>query len=168
MENSRNVKIITGLSKEIFQTEIYPQRKPVILRGVDIGDCKEKWTKEYLAENGGSVEVKIHVSKTHQMDFIHKNFLYRSLPFNELLRRASEEKHTEYFIDENEKYYLRALGTGDPRKDIADIRNDFPNLAKDIVIPELFDASQFFSSVLRVASKSMQLWTHYDVTRFFI
>lgn len=55
----------------------YFQRKPVVLRGLDIGSCKEKWTSEYLVEKGGDREVKIHVSKTPQMDFINKNFMYR-------------------------------------------------------------------------------------------
>jgi tRNA wybutosine-synthesizing protein 5 len=53
------------------------QREPVILRGLNIGPCTEKWSPEYLAVKGGERDVKIHVSKTAQMDFINKNFMYR-------------------------------------------------------------------------------------------
>ena len=66
------------------------------------------------------------------------------------------------FIKQTEKYYLRALGD-DPRKDVANISIHFPELARDINIPDFFEPSQFFSSVFRMASKGTQLWTHYDV-----
>ncbi|XP_069471900.1 tRNA wybutosine-synthesizing protein 5 isoform X2 [Ambystoma mexicanum] len=62
----------------------------------------------------------------------------------------------------DEKYYLRSLGD-DPRKDIADIRKQFPLLSEDIKIPEFFEDDQFFSSVFRISSPGLQLWTHYDV-----
>ena len=75
------------------------QRQPAVLRGVDIGECRTKWTAEYLAAAGGSREVKIHVCPTHQMDFINKNFAYKSLPFNEFVRRAAAMGDLEkYFI----------------------------------------------------------------------
>ena len=44
-----------------------------------------------------------------------------TLPFNELIKRASQTVQTEFFQSENEKYYLRSLGT-DERKDVADIK----------------------------------------------
>lgn len=51
------------------------------------------------------------------------------------------------------------------RKDIADINVQFPELASDLVIPDLFPREKFFSSVFRIASKGLQLWTHYDVRK---
>ncbi|KAK6165655.1 hypothetical protein SNE40_022541 [Patella caerulea] len=160
--NVIEVETLSGIREDIFRSEIYPQRRPVVLKGLDIGPCTRKWTVDYLSKVGGSSEVKLHVCKTTQMDFISKNFLYRSLPFDVFVKRAAEEIHQEYFLDENEKYYLRALG-GDPRKDVADIKQQFPQLATDINFPNLFEEHQFFSSVLRIASKSTQLWTHYDI-----
>lgn len=54
------------------------QRKPVILRGQDIGNVTETWSSvDYLAEKGGTKPVKIHVSPVPQMDFINKNFAYK-------------------------------------------------------------------------------------------
>ncbi|KAK7506779.1 hypothetical protein BaRGS_00002254 [Batillaria attramentaria] len=151
-----------SVNKHIFLEEIYPRRRPAILRGVDIGPCKTKWNVEYLAKHAGDKEVKIHVSSNPQMDFIHKNFLYRSLPFSTLIKRSAESTHSEFFIDQDEVYYLRALGD-DPRKDIANIHQQFPDLAKDLNIPDFFEPSKFFSSVFRIASKGLQLWTHYDI-----
>ncbi|XP_060571208.1 tRNA wybutosine-synthesizing protein 5-like, partial [Ruditapes philippinarum] len=98
----RTVDIHQHVSQETFN-ELYTKREPAVLRGLDIGLCREKWTPEYLAEKGGDREVKIHVSKTAQMDFINKNFMYRSLPFSELVKRASKPKQEEFFIEEVKK-----------------------------------------------------------------
>ena len=48
-------------------------------------------------------------------------------------------------------------------QDVADLKQQFPELAGDVTIPQLFPDEQFFSSVLRVSSASLHLWTHYDV-----
>ncbi|KAM4626500.1 tRNA wybutosine-synthesizing protein 5 isoform 1-T3 [Discoglossus pictus] len=152
----------TDVDKEKFLKDIYPLRKPVVLKGIDLGPCRGRWTVDYLSRTGGDRKVKIHVSQVPQMDFIKKNFVYRTLPFDTFVRRAAEDKHLEYFISEDEKYYLRSLGE-DPRKDIADIRTQFPELAADIQIPQFFEEDQFFSSVFRISSPGLQLWTHYDV-----
>ncbi|XP_062045621.1 tRNA wybutosine-synthesizing protein 5 isoform X2 [Lepus europaeus] len=92
---------------------------------------------------------------------------HRTLPFDELVQRAAEEKHKEFFISEDEKYYLRSLGE-DPRKDVADIRKQFPLLEADIKFPNFFKKEQFFSSVFRISSSGLQLWTHYDVMDNFL
>lgn len=90
---------------------------------------------------------------------IHKT---RTLPFDKFIRRASQNKQIEFFIDENEKYYLRSLGT-DERKDIANIQTEYPEISNDICFPPLFESDKFFSSVFRISSSDLRLWTHYDV-----
>ncbi|KTF71872.1 hypothetical protein cypCar_00048639 [Cyprinus carpio] len=45
----------------------------------------------------------------------------------------------------------------------ADLRKQFPELAEDFHIPQFFEPEQFFSSVFRISSPGLQLWTHYDV-----
>ncbi|GAB5575865.1 tRNA wybutosine-synthesizing protein 5 [Prionailurus iriomotensis] len=147
---------LEGVSQEQFTQQLYPQRKPLVLEGIDLGACTSKWTVDYLSQVGGKKEVKIHVAAVAQMDFI------RTLPFDKLVQRAAEEKHEEFFISEDEKYYLRSLGE-DPRKDVADIRKQFPLLEGDIKFPKFFKEEQFFSSVFRISSPGLQLWTHYDV-----
>ncbi|XP_005373312.1 PREDICTED: tRNA wybutosine-synthesizing protein 5 isoform X2 [Chinchilla lanigera] len=163
MEGERvRVPRLAGVSAEHFTQHLYPQRKPLVLKGLDLGPCTSKWTVDYLSHVGGAREVKIHVATVAQMDFISKNFVYRTLPFNKLVQRAAEKKHDEFFISEDEKYYLRSLGE-DPRKDVADIRKQFPLLEGDIKFPKFFKEEQFFSSVFRISSPGLQLWTHYDV-----
>jgi len=67
-----------------------------------------------------------------------------------------------FFLQRDEKYYLRALGA-DPRKSIANLETDWPALAKEISTSSLCAEESFFSSVLRVGSPGIHLWTHYDV-----
>uniref|UniRef100_A0AAY5L7Z6 tRNA wybutosine-synthesizing protein 5 n=1 Tax=Esox lucius TaxID=8010 RepID=A0AAY5L7Z6_ESOLU len=151
-----------GVDKEVFRRDIYPMRRPVVLRDVGLGPCLDKWTLEYLTQKGGNCEVKVHVSTVPQMDFLHKNFVYRTLPFDKFIQRAAEKKHSDFFLCQDESYYLRSLGE-DVRKEPADLRKQFPELAEDFHIPEFFESDQLFSSVFRISSCGLQLWTHYDV-----
>lgn len=45
----------------------------------------------------------------------------------------------------------------------ADLSKQFPDLAEDFHVPRFFAPDQFFSSVFRISSCGLQLWTHYDV-----
>ena len=42
-------------------------------------------------------------------------------------------------------------------------RQQFPELIGDINFPPFFDEKKFFSSVFRISSNELRLWTHYDV-----
>lgn len=64
-----------------------------------------------------------------------------------------------------EYYYLRSVGK-DARKDVADIRKQFPELSKDFKFPFIIPEDKIFSSVFRLASKGVTVWTHYDVCYF--
>ncbi|XP_043988888.1 tRNA wybutosine-synthesizing protein 5 [Gambusia affinis] len=156
------VPIFTEVDRDVFLSEVYPGRSPAVLRGVHLGPCVDRWTVEYLAMKGGQREVKIHVSSVPQMDFLHKNFIYRTLPFDEFVKKAAETKHSDFFLAEEESYYLRSLGE-DVRKEPADLSRQFPDLAEDFHTPRFFELDQFFSSVFRISSCGLQLWTHYDV-----
>jgi tRNA wybutosine-synthesizing protein 5 len=131
--------------------------------------------------------ISVHVCPdlSGRLDFVRKNFVFKSLPFGEFLQRisVSQERYgtpTEieipranvetkneitrdsYFISPQERYYLRALGDN-ARKETADFSRDFPELCKYFKAPAFLPSSQTFSSVFRVSSNDMQLWTHYDV-----
>ncbi|KAK5861565.1 hypothetical protein PBY51_022950 [Eleginops maclovinus] len=162
LQETVSVPVFPAVDKDGFLRDIYPQRRPAVLRGLSLGECVEKWTVEYLGERGGDKEVKVHVSTVPHMDFLHKNFAYKTLPFNEFVKRASEKKHSDFFLCEDESYYLRSLGE-DVRKEPADMSKQFPGLAEDFLIPQFFEPDQFFSSVFRISSCGLQLWTHYDV-----
>ncbi|KAM9850540.1 tRNA wybutosine-synthesizing protein 5 [Aulostomus maculatus] len=156
------VPTYTGVDREVFLRDIYPQRRPAVLRGVSLGPCLDRWTTEYLAQKGGAKDIKVHVSTVPQMNFLHKNFVYKTLPFDEFVRRASEQRHSDFFLSEEESYYLRSVGE-DVRKEPADLSRQFPDLADDFHVPDFFEPHQFFSSVFRISSCGLQLWTHYDV-----
>ena len=145
-----------------FKEIIYPERLPVILKSVNIGTACSTWTPNYLANALGDIPVKVHVCAVSELDFLKKNFLYKTMKFNNFMNRVTVESHQDYFICPEEKYYLRSLGV-DARKDVADIRKQFPGLCEDIIFPPLFDTESFFSSVFRISSSGTQLWTHYDV-----
>uniref|UniRef100_A0A8C8W5T1 tRNA wybutosine-synthesizing protein 5 n=1 Tax=Peromyscus maniculatus bairdii TaxID=230844 RepID=A0A8C8W5T1_PERMB len=61
---------LRGVSREQFVEHLYPQRKPLVLEGLDLGSCTSKWTVDYLSQAGGTKEVKVHVAAVAQMDFI--------------------------------------------------------------------------------------------------
>mmetsp|Transcript_3059 Transcript_3059/g.8073 ORF Transcript_3059/g.8073 Transcript_3059/m.8073 type:complete len:315 (+) Transcript_3059:1032-1976(+) len=61
-----------------------------------------------------------------------------------------------------ERYYLRSMGS-DPRKEPSNLEASFPELAADVTLPPLFPPETFFSSVMRISSPGLRLWTHYDV-----
>ena len=50
---------------------------------------------------------------------------------------------------QTEKYCLRALGD-DPRNDIANIHEQFPDLAEDIKFSDFYPKEGFFSNVLKL------------------
>ncbi|KAK6643528.1 hypothetical protein RUM43_005038 [Polyplax serrata] len=138
-------------------------RKPLLIRNWDIGSCVKDWTSEYVSNKVGSEPVKIHVTKDEKMDFINKNFIYKTLPFDELIRRVFRYKQEDYFIDPFEKYYMRSLGN-DPRgRDVANFFLQCRTLAEDLNVPPFYDEKDFFSSVFRASSQGVQLWTHYDI-----
>jgi len=148
---------------DIFHQRISPKREPAVLRNLDIGEDWKNWTSEYLANKIGDVPVKIHVSPVPQMDFLKKNFLYKTLPFNEFITRSKQATQKEFFMSSTEKYYLRSIAVSNPRKGVANIEHDFPAIANDVKLPSFVPKEKIFSSVFRIASADLQLWTHYDV-----
>lgn len=162
MDNFLSVDVKCGIDSSNFEFEVQRHRKPCILKGLNIGPCTKKWTLKYLSEKAGSKITTVHVSETSQMDFVNKNYMYRKLPFAELITRASQKVHPEYFVSPNEYYYFRSLGD-DVRREPSNIHKQWPELHEDIKLPEFFPNNKFFSSVFRIASAGMQLWTHYDV-----
>ncbi|ESN93691.1 hypothetical protein HELRODRAFT_194025 [Helobdella robusta] len=144
----------------VFKTQLYQKRVPLVIKSLNIGSCVENWSWKYLKEKWPDKVVKLHVSTSEQLNFIAKNFSYQSMPFSEFIDNL--EKQDSGDCSRIEKYYLRSLGN-DPRKDVCDIYKHFPELSDDINFPDMFEKEQIYSSVFRIASKGVQLWTHYDV-----
>lgn len=140
-------------------------RKPAVLRGLDLGPCVERWRDpEYLMSKvPADRTVSVHVtSDPGRMSFTAKNFEYRLCSFAELIRKSSTSGGETPI-----HYYLRHTTSG---KDgvPANFWTDFPELAEDLVLPEgghllVPPKERLFSSVLRVSSPGIRVWTHYDV-----
>ena len=143
-----------------------------MIKGADFGDCLTKWTPEYLIEKLNDMPVKIHHSNEPILNFLKKNFTYKTIQFNELINKCISNDGNEYF-------YLRALGTDKRGREIANLKKHFKSIGDDIEIPsfinlaeesdeslkddEVQDEHQLFSSVLRISSPNLVLWTHYDI-----
>ncbi|CAM1509229.1 Fc.00g029680.m01.CDS01 [Cosmosporella sp. VM-42] len=146
-----------GLKSEGDFQEILRNRKPVILEGLGLGDCLEKWTPDYMAKRlGKTKQVIVHECQidTDKMDFNSKNFRYVTDTFGAFMDRAQR----------GGRLYLRSLSEQKPSEVPANIDKDFPLLATDFVLPpELrLVKEQLFSSVLRISGR-VNMWLHYDV-----
>lgn len=165
--NTQPVEIYKYTNEDDFRAYIDVHRKPVVIRNIDIGECQQTWSTHYLTEKLGKMDVKVHVSPVGRMNFLHKNFTYKTMSFEEFLSRASGNKSDKTglrsILCDNEVLYLRAIGSDRRGKNVANFKNDFPQVASDLKYPDIFDENRFFSSVLRIASAGVQIWTHYDV-----
>ena len=164
------VPILTGEECSIsnFRYCIQIQHTPVVLRGVPLGPCVERWNSpEYILSKIENKEVKIHVSTDpKRMDFRTKNFKYCVSGLHDLIRRASrpsDEAVAHFYTDPSEKYYLRSTSDDVRGKESVLFHRDFPQISEDFVLPEFFDQKNLFSSVLRISSPEIRVWTHYDV-----
>lgn len=90
------------------------------------------------------------------MDFNSKNFQYVTDTFGNIVDRIQNG---------GGRLYLRSLSHDKPAEAPANLREDFPGLAKDFGLPEevSFVRDNLFSSVLRISGR-VNMWLHYDVS----
>ncbi|KAH7146584.1 S-adenosyl-L-methionine-dependent methyltransferase [Dactylonectria macrodidyma] len=137
--------------------QVLQARKPVIIEGLDLGQCVENWTPEYMVHRlGEKKEVVVHECQldTEKMDFNSKNFRYVTDTFESFMNKAKL----------GQRLYLRSLSEKKPSEAPANIITDFPLLADECSLPkELRHVTEnLFSSVLRISGK-VNMWLHYDV-----
>ncbi|UNI16231.1 tRNA methyltransferase ppm2, variant 3 [Purpureocillium takamizusanense] len=137
--------------------DILSDAKPVILEGLTVGTCVEKWTPRYMVEQvGDDTEVVVHECHRdlQKMDFNSKNFDYVRDSFGKIVSK----------MQAGARMYLRSLSRDKPSAAPAILENDFPRLAIDFCLPpELAHIGKnLFSSVLRM-SGMVTMWLHYDV-----
>lgn len=129
--------------------------KPAIIEDLDVGPCVDLWTLDYLKANiGAERELVVHDCASDRMTFKDKNFQY--------MKRSAGE-----FLDgiaQGSRAYLRSTSSSQPNKLPTKLEDDFPTIAADFKIPEVFDMvkSNMHSSPLRI-SGPVSLWLHYDV-----
>lgn len=146
-----------------FRSLLKNERTPLVIRNCVLGACKNRWTVNYLSEKLDSTSVKIHAGSDNKFNFLSKNFVYKTVSMAEFLREASSKNDCPNNSANIKYYYLRSIGTDRRGRDVANIADHFPEIAADLVLPDFIDEADFFSSVLRISSKDVQIWTHYDV-----
>ena len=154
-------------STSLFWSTIFAAGRPALLRSLPLGDLSAFTPAALLSLPPAScppVSVHICPEPSGRMDFVNKNYSYRTLDFHRFMLHVTGQPSVrdEYFISPHERYYLRSLGS-DPRHEVADIRKSFPGLARSFIVPGLLEGRALFSSVLRVSSVGLSLWTHYDI-----
>ncbi|KAH7311763.1 S-adenosyl-L-methionine-dependent methyltransferase [Stachybotrys elegans] len=137
--------------------ELLRRRQPVVLTGLQLGDCTQKWTPEHMVELvGGEKEVVVHecLEDTDGMDFNSKNFRYITQSFHNVMSR----------VQEGQRLYLRSLSQAQPSDSPANLGDDFPALAREFTLPPELEhvKDNHFSSILRVSGR-VNMWLHYDV-----
>lgn len=129
--------------------------KPAIIEGLDIGPCVDLWTLDYLkAKIGTERDLVVHECDSDRMTFKDKNFQYVKRSATEFLEGVAR----------GSRAYLRATSSSQPNKLPTKLEDDFPAIATDFKIPDIFDMvkSSIHSSPLRI-SGPVSLWLHYDV-----
>ena len=133
--------------------------RPAILKGCNFGECIDKWTLDYITTKLDNESIVIHESDQTDLDFLSKNFKYRRCKFSEFSKRLKVNEQDSHI-------YLRSISTDDRSKKPARIEDDFQSLRDDLKPPSFipFGASNplYHSSVLRIASSNVQIWTHFD------
>ncbi|EEA28289.1 tRNA methyltransferase ppm2 [Talaromyces marneffei ATCC 18224] len=151
---------IKGIPRMAIQTaaefeSIMNQAKPVVITGLNIGACTEKWSKGYLVDTLGSDrKVVVHEAQSDHMNFQRKNFSYKTKDFGTFMDE----------INQGSRQYLRSISSDQPAKKAASFEQDFPEIKDDFALPEQlnFARDNTHSSPLRV-SGPVTMWLHYDV-----
>jgi len=138
--------------KTLAEAQAYYDRNVPVIFETDAGNSD--WSLSSLKSQSIDKLVSVHVGVSPSLDFVHKNFEYKVMQFQEMLDLA----------ENGPPCYMRAIGFTNPRKDKADFWRDFREFSEKFPFPSnVVDKERYFSSVLRVASKNLQLWTHFDV-----
>ena len=144
-------------------------RQPLVCSGIgvrSIDECCRKWRDiEYLkAACARDQIVSVHVMNDGEEERCHgrlewaggKNFTYVTMPVGEFL---------DNIVSNKKQMYLRSIGKN-IRKDASNLDETFPQIASEFKLYDLFSGvvtrDNMFSSVLRMGSRNLSVWTHYD------
>ena len=96
-------------------------------------------------------QVSVHISEENQLQFVNKNFIYKVMNFNEFLMLIKESN-----------CYLRTLHPKKPFKKPVDIRDMDYFTSFQPSLPQNIITESIYSIPLRLSSKNLKLWGHYD------
>eukprot|EP01062_Namystynia_karyoxenos_P071665 TRINITY_DN6732_c0_g1_i3.p1 TRINITY_DN6732_c0_g1~~TRINITY_DN6732_c0_g1_i3.p1 ORF type:complete len:1197 (+),score=270.13 TRINITY_DN6732_c0_g1_i3:78-3668(+) len=144
--------------------DLYAARRPFVATAAPIGKCVAEWTPDYLIARMGGKQVSVGHSDDPRMTFVPRNYEFETMRFSELIERtiaahprARGQGH----------YYFRSVGMN-MRKEASDFWHSFPEIADDFHLPPFMkptvdEKGGPFSSVMRVASREIVMWLHFDV-----
>lgn len=157
-----NVECLTNVDDEVF-LQVSHNNEPVILKNCSFGQCFSRWNLEYLNNKLKDDNIVIHESDCNNLNFLDKNFKYRTCSFNEF----SQQLQNKSSLTTKKCVYLRSTNKNPRCKTPARIENDFPKISSDLEPPTFIpfgsDNHLYHSSVLRIASSNLQIWTHFDL-----
>ena len=148
------------VSDEFWINNLYATRFPVVFRNQNMGDCIHKWCDPtYLSTREQDTHVSVHVMRPvyedAKLNFVDRNFDYKTVPFPMLVNEC---------FSATEKIYFRSLAR---RRSTTDFWLNFPELAEDFSVPHGFRSTvlgeRYSQSCLRMSTSGVQLWTHYDI-----
>ena len=61
-------------------------------------------------------------------------------------------------------FIIRSVSGDGRTPQVSNLSTDYPQISQDFHHPKVFAEEQMFSSVLRISSAGVRIWTHYDVT----
>ena len=132
---------------------------PLVLTGVPLGGCVDRWSDSYLERTIGENKVSAHVSTTRFLDFAGKNFKYEILTLQGFLQRVQSATEGNFLYYRSQHSKRNKASTLDAIGAIGD----------DFAIPQLLlEPFQVHSTVLRIASTGLCMWLHYDVCDNFL
>lgn len=129
------------------------------------------WNPEYLCNKLKNDNIIAHVATHPNLSFLHKNFNYINYNFPDFIDKCIN--------DSKNFYYLRTVGNI-REKDATTLSKHYPAIANDVIYPEFLNfcnlnnekcfseeseclKRHLFSSVLRISSQNLGIWTHYDI-----
>lgn len=158
---TNTVQTFNNVDKNVFK-QIEQLGRPAVLKDCNFGPCMQLWTLDYLIQKLRDIDVVIHESNENELDFINKNFKYKTCKFEEFANLLVDENR-----DANQQcakhVYLRSVSSNRTSKNPANINDDFPQISADLQPPNFVPYEKAFSSILRIASSNLQVWTHFDL-----
>lgn len=160
-----SVETYNNVDGPTFQ-EIVRRGRPAILEDCNFGECLDKWKLYYLNSLLMDQNVVIHESHQADLNFINKNFKYTTCKFSQFTSKLLDLSSNK--IDGGQYHvYLRSTNSNPRARKATRIELDFPVLANDLKPPDFIPFGQdndlYHSSVLRIASACLQIWTHFDL-----
>lgn len=155
----KSIEEYSSLDAALFD-QIQAKNLPALLKNCNFGECMARWDLDYLTDNLKDESIVIHESDSSKLNFLNKNFRYRTcsfLEFSQILQNNNSDNHV----------YLRSINRNPRAKKAARIEIDFPSISNDLKPPEYIpfghESKLYHSSVLRIASSKVQIWTHFDL-----